>query len=70
VELGGRVTGARIFSLTNISGSFRCSPPFGGSLVAGQLGVGDAASWELEEVASVRGVTQVSVLIAGMVVTA
>ena len=69
MELGGRIAGAGIFSLTNISGSLRGSPPLGGSLVAGQLGIGNTTGWKLEEVAGVRRVTLVSVLIAGMVIT-
>lgn len=69
MELRGGVTRARILSLTNVSASFGRSPPLGGSFVAGQLCCSPIASRELEEVAGVRGIAQVSVLIAEAIVS-
>lgn len=61
MELRERVTRARVSSLTNISGSLGGSPPLGGSLVAGQLRDSGTTSGELEELAGLRLVIQVSV---------
>jgi hypothetical protein len=61
VELGKRVTRARIFSLTNISVSVGITPELGGARVASQLGHGGATGGELEEFASLRRIVQVSV---------
>lgn len=61
VELGKRVTWARIISLANIGASLGCGPPLGGSLVASQLGHGGTAGGEFEKVARVGGVLQVCV---------
>jgi len=60
MELGSRVAGARVFTLTNISRSLRTCPPFGGTLVASQLGVRDTTGREFEEIAVIRGVAQVA----------
>ena len=56
MELGSRVTGARIFSLADISASFGRSPPLGSSLVAGDLANGATSCGELEEVSRFRRV--------------
>jgi len=64
MELGKRVTRARIVTLTDISGSVGISPELGGSRVASQLGHGGTTGGELEELTRGRRVVQVSVLIA------
>lgn len=62
MELGKRVTRARIVTLTDIGGSVGISPELGGSRVASQLGHGSTTGGELEEFALGRRGTQVSVL--------
>ena len=69
MELRERVTWARIFPLTDISGSLGRSPPLGGPLVAGQLRGSGTTGGELEEFAGFRLEPQVSVLIAGIIVS-
>ena len=64
MELGGRVTRAGILSLTNVSAPFGRSPPLGGSFVASQLGGSTITGGKLKEVSGVRGIVQVTVLIA------
>ena len=68
MELRKRVTGARIVTLTDISGSVGVGPPLGGSGVASQLGHGGTTGGELEEFTRGRRGAQMSVLIAGRAV--
>jgi len=68
MELGKRVTRARIVSLADIGGSVRVSPELGGASVASQLGHGGTTGGEVEEAARCGRMIQVTVLIAGRVI--
>ena len=68
MELGGGTIWARIISLTNISVSGGVSPKLGGTHVASQLGGSSTTSGELEVRVVRRGMVQVIVLIAEIMV--
>jgi len=63
MELGKRVTWARIIPLAHISGSVGVGPELGGTRVASQLGHGSTTGGELKEFIRGGSMVQVTVLI-------